>query len=128
MMVCTFGAGMSTGVPDVCKVPPFAVPTPFPNTAANAMTIPTYMTVTILTQPELNIGANYAVTNGDEAGAMGGVVSGVICGLGRPMLGSQTYFVGGMPVWRLTAPTVHNMMNCPGTTSVPSQTIKVVLS
>lgn len=128
MMVCTFGTGMSLGVPDVCKVPPFGVPSPFPNTATNATAIPTYYTVMILGQPELNMGATYAVTNGDEAGAMGGVVSGMICGPGRPMLGSLTYNVGGMPSWRLTAPTIQNMGNVPGTTTVPSQTIKAVMS
>ncbi|MXZ33244.1 MAG: DUF4150 domain-containing protein [Gammaproteobacteria bacterium] len=128
MMVCTFGAGMSLGFPDVCKTPPFAIPAPFPNMAMNAMAIPTYFTILILGQPELNIGATYAVSNGDEGGAMGGVVSNVICGPGRPMLGSTVYFVGGMPVWRMTAPTMQNMMNAPGFTTVPSQTIKTVMT
>ncbi len=128
MFSCTFSVGMSLAVPDVCKLPPFAIPTPFPNTAMNAMVIPTYFTVLILGQPELNIGANHPISSGDEAGAMGGVVSGVFMGLSRPMLGSTVYFVGGMPGWRLTAPTVHNMMNTAGCTTVPSQTIKLVLT
>ena len=128
MMVCTFGLGMSLGFPDVCKTPPFAVPAPLPNIAMNATAIPTYFTILILAQPELNIGATYAVSSGDEAGAMGGVVSGIICGPGRAMLGSTVYFVGGMPAWRTTALTIQNMMNTPGFTSVPSQTIKVVMT
>ena len=128
MMVCTFGPGMSLGVPDVCKVPPFEIPTPFPNTAMNATAVPAYYTVMILGQPELNMGAMYSVSTGDEAGATGGVVSGTIVGPGRPMLGSLTYSVGGMPSWRMTAPTIQNTMNVPGVTSVPSQTIKTVMS
>lgn len=127
MMQMTFGTGMSVGQPDVCNVPP-GVPTPFPNTAANAAAVPAYYTIMILGQPELNMGATYAVTNGDEAGSMGGVVSGTFCGTGRFMMGSMVYFVGGMPAVRTTAPTLHNTMNCPGTASVPSQTIKVVMS
>ena len=128
MLACTFGLGMSMGMPDVCKTPPFAIPAPFPNIAMNAMAIPTYFTVMIMGQPELNIGSMYALSSGDEGGSMGGVVSQVIVGMGRPMLGSMTYNVGGMPSWRTTAPTIQNMMNCPGFTVVPSQTIKLVMS
>lgn len=128
MTPMTFGIGMSTAVPDVCMTPPFAVPAPFPNMAQNAMAIPGYFTIMILGQPELNMASQYALTNGDEAGTMGGVASGVFCGLGRPMLGSMVYFVGGMPSWRMTAPTLQNLTNAPGCSMVPSQMIKVVLS
>lgn len=128
MLACTYGLGMSMALPDVCKTPPFAIPAPFPNMAMNAMAIPTYYTVLIMGQPELNIGAMYAISSGDEGGTMGGVVSQIIIGMGRAMLGSMTYNVGGMPSWRVTAPTIQNMMNCPGFTAVPSQTIKTILS
>lgn len=127
MMVMTFGIGLSQGMPDTCKTPPFAIPAPFPNIAANATVIPGYFTVTILAQPELNLTSQHAVTNGDEAGAMGGVVSGIIVGMARPMLGSMVYMVGGTPSWRVTAPTLHNIANAPGTTMAPSQPIKKVL-
>lgn len=128
MMACTFGPGMSVGMPDVCKTPPFAIPAPFPNNAMNATAVPTYYTVMILGQPELNIGATVAVSVGDEGGAMGGVVSNVIVGPGRATMGSMTYTLGGMPSWRTMAPTMHNLMNAPGTTMVPSQTIKTIMS
>ncbi len=127
VMPMTFGMGMSNAVPDVCKTPPFAIPAPFPNLGNNAMSVPGYFTIMINCMPELNMASMYAVTNGDEAGAMGGVVSGIIAGPGRPMMGSTCYFVGGMPSWRLTAPTIHNMMNAPGISAVPSQTVKMVL-
>ena len=128
MFTCTFGPGMAMGFPDVCKTPPFAIPAPFPNICNNVMTIPTYFTILINGMPELNIGGTYAISNGDEAGALGGVVSQIISGPGRPTLGSQTYFVGGMPGWRLTDPTMQNMINTVGFTCVPSQPIKLVLS
>lgn len=127
MLSTTFGLGLSQGMPDTCKTPPFAIPAPFPNIAMNATVIPTYFTVMINCQPELNIGAQHAVTNGDEAGVMGGVVSNMIVGMARPMMGSTVHFVGGMPSWRLTAPTLHNMANVPGTTLAPGQTVKIVL-
>lgn len=127
MYVSTFGTGMSMGVPDVCMTPPFAVPAPFPNMGQNAMAVPTYFTICINAMPELNLTAMYPITNGDEAGAMGGVTSGMIMGMGRPMLGSQVCFVAGQPVWRLTAMTLQNLSNVPGTTTVPGQTVKLVL-
>ena len=127
MMVCVFGGGMSMGMPDVCKTPPFAIPAPFPNLGNNAMVVPGYFTIMINGMPELNLASQYPVTNGDEAGAMGGVASQIIAGMGRPMLGSMSYFCGGMPAWRLTAPTIQNLSNAPGVTMVPGQFTKIVL-
>ena len=127
MLVSTFGPGMSLGMPDVCKTPPFAIPAPFPNIGNNAMAVPGYFTIMINGMPELNMASMYTLTNGDEGGAMGGVASGIIMGMGRPMLPSMAVFVGGMPVWRMTAMTIQNLSNAPGVTSVPSQTVKAVL-
>ena len=118
---------MSQGLPDVCKTPPLAVPAPFPNMGQNALAVPTYFTICINAMPELNMTAMYAITNGDEGGTMGGVASGVVMGPGRCTLGSQVVFVAGQPVWRLTAMTLQNLTNVPGTTTVPSQNVKQVL-
>ena len=125
--VATWGAGMSMAMPDVCMTPPFAIPAPFPNIANNVLAIPGYYTIMINGMPELNTASQYAITSGDEGGAFGGVASGTIVGPGRPMMGSAAYSVGGSPSWRLTAPTLHNLSNAPGTTIIPSQTIKFVL-
>lgn len=127
MYVSVFGNGMAMANPDVCMVPPFAIPTPFPNLGQNAMAVPTYFTIATLGMPELTITAMYAITNGDQAGAMGGVMSGTIMGPGRPLMGSQVCFVAGQPVWRLTDPTMQNLSNAPGVTMAPGQTIKLVL-
>ena len=127
MFVSTFGAGMAIGVPDVCKTPPFAIPVPLPNIASNAMVVPGYFTVLILGLPELNLLSMHALTSGDEAGTMGGVVSQIFSGPARAVLGSQAVFVAGVPVQRLCDPTIHNLCNCPGIVAVPSQTIKLAL-
>ena len=127
MFVSTFGTGMSMGMPDVCMTPPFAIPAPFPNMGQNAMAVPTYFTITINAMPELNMTAMYPITNGDEAGTMGGVASGMIVGQGRCVLGSTVVFVAGQPVWRLTGMTMQNLTNAPGINMVPSQTTKLVL-
>ena len=127
MFVSTFGIGMSNGMPDVCMTPPLAIPAPFPNFGNNAMAQPGYYTIMINCMPELNVASMYLITNGDEAGTMGGVASGVIMGPGRCTQPSMAVFVGGVPVWRTTAMTIQNLSNAPGVTSVPSQTIYQVL-
>ena len=127
MFVQTFGPGLSLGAPDICKTPPLAIPAPFPNTAMNAMAIPSYFTVMINCMPELTVVAMHPITMGDEAGTLGGVVSQIILGPCMCTLPSMVCFVGGMPVWRLTAITLHNLANCPGVTTVPSQPILQVM-
>jgi hypothetical protein len=127
MFVMTIGIGMSNGMPDVCKTPPLAVPAPFPNLAMNAMAVPTYFTIMINGMPELNGTATHPTTNGDEAGALGGVASGTIMGPATCTLMSLCVFVCGVGVWRLTAVTVQNGINAPGVTSVPSQSVKQVM-
>ena len=127
MFVSTFGAGMAMGMPDVCKTPPFAIPAPFPDIGNNAMCIPGYFTILTAGMPDLNLLSMYAITQGDEAGVMGGVVSQVFIGPARPVMGSQAVFVAGVPVWRLTDPTLHNLCNAPGFAAAPSQTTKLAL-
>ena len=89
---------MSITMPDVCMTPPFAIPTPFPNIANNALAIPGYYTIMINGMPELNTASQYAINFGDEAGALGEVASGTVVGPGRPMMGSAAYSVGGLRV------------------------------
>lgn len=127
MMPMTFGAGMAMAMPDVCKTPPFAIPAPFPNIGNNAMAVPGYFTIMINAMPELNMASMYAISNGDEGGALGGVASQIIVGPGRPVMGSMAYMVGGMPSWRMLDPTLQNIANAPGFTMAPSQTSKIVM-
>lgn len=127
MYISVFGGGMSNAMPDVCMTPPFAIPAPFPNIGTNAMVIPGYFTIMINGMPELNITSMYPITNGDEAGTMGGVASGMIMGTGRCLKPSMAVFIAGIPVWCVTAMTIQNLSNAPGTTMVPGQTISLVL-
>lgn len=126
--VQTFATGGASAVPDVTMVPPFAIPTPFPNLGMNAMAIPTYFTIMIECKPELDITATIAVTSGDETGSMGGVASGTIVGPARAVKGSIKVFLAGKPVWRTTDPTMQNLTNAVGVTSIPSQVVKTVLT
>lgn len=127
MQCQTMGPGANNAQPDVCMTPPFGIPAPFPNIALNTMCIPTYFTIMILGQPQLNLGAQCAMSNGDEGGTLGGVTCGMIMGMCRALLGSTCEFIAGMPCWRATAPTLQNLSNCPGTSSVPSQSIKTIM-
>ncbi len=128
LFVSTFGPGMSLAMPDVCKTPPFAVPVPMPNIATNALVVPGYFTVMINCMPELNLASSGTISSGDEAGAMGGIVSSTIIGPARAVMGSMRCMVGGTPVRRMTDPTIQNTANAVGIGIVPSQPVKLVIS
>ena len=100
---------------------------PLPNIGSNALALPGYFTILVMAMPELNMTAMYLLSSGDEAGAMGGVVSQIIVGPGRCAMPSTAVFVGGTPAWRSTAVTIQNLANCPGVTSVPSQTFYQIM-
>jgi hypothetical protein len=125
-------ATMSLGFPDVCKVPavPVPIPTPFPNLAAGAMAVPTQMTVFLLCMPAHNMTTVVELTEGDEAGILGGVVSQLDMGTAEYEMGSTNLFLGGPPATKLTSPTGHNGIapNAPGATIVPGQTVILSLS
>ena len=123
----TSGIGGLTSLLDTCKTPPVGVPAPFPNNAMNAVVVPSYFTVMILGQPWLTLGATWSVSVGDEAGTMGGVVSQVIVGPGRGIVGSTSHMVGGMPSFRTLDATLQNVANTSGTALIPSQTFVTVL-
>ena len=127
MFVSTFGPGLSLAPADLCKTLPAGIPAPFPNTALNAAVVPGYFTIMITGLPELNMASVHPVTVGDEVGVLGGVVSQTIVGPCMCTLPSMVCFVGGTPVWRLTALTVQNVCNAPGVTTVPSQGVKQVM-
>ena len=128
MNVQTFGAGNAMGTPDVCKTPPFAIPAPFPNLAANATAVPAQFRIMINGQPILNVASMISLSSGDEGGTMGGVVSQVVMGPCNAVMGSMRYMVGGTPAQRCLDPTTHNAGNTVGANTVPSQVIVTVLS
>lgn len=122
--------GQCFAFPDVCLVPvppPGApVPTPFPNVAQCAMALPVTCSlfVKILNQPVLHQMSVIPSSDGDQAGAGGGVTSGTIVGPVQYRTGSTRVKVEGMPVVTVLHPTGHNGVsaNAPaGAQVVPSQ-------
>lgn len=128
--VATSGGGMSmtSGPTDVCKVPaPPAppIPTPFPNMAQHAMCNPSTCNPKVFIEnfPVLVVGSEIPLSNGDEPGVAGGVVSSKFIGACKPVMGSIKVMIGGKPVVRLTSMTMQNAMpaNTVGQVMVPGQ-------
>lgn len=122
--------GQCFAFPDVCivPVPPPAAPTPspFPNMAQCAMALPftCSLTVKIMNQPVLHQMSVIPSSDGDQAGANGGVTSGMIMGPVQYRTGSTRVKVEGMGVVTVFHPTGHNGVsaNAPaGAQIVPSQ-------
>lgn len=70
--------GVATNFPDVCKTQcgPPVVPIPYPNIAMSSNTAMGSKTVKVDGNPIMLKGSNFSTSTGDEAGALGGVVSG----------------------------------------------------
>ena len=132
--VSTIMAGMATtmGPTDVCKTPTPAGPIPMPymNLAQLPMTMLPAYTVMILKMPALNLGSMVPMSNGDEPGVAGGVVSGLFMGPCSFKTGSIKVFAQGLPIVRLTSVTGQNgsCPNTPGMVTVPSQAMVFVWS
>jgi hypothetical protein len=123
---CTTMAGMCQAMPDVCKVPaPPAppIPVPFPNIAQCALGVATTMKVMIMNRPAIVQTSKIPISNGDEAGVAGGVVSGMIIGEVQFKIASTKVKFEGKSAVTLTAMTTHNgaSANAVGVHCVPSQ-------
>jgi hypothetical protein len=119
-------AGMAMGVPDVCLTPaaPAPVPVPYPNMAMHSMANPGTCAMKCFIQGGMaqNMGTMIMMTTGDEAGAAGGVMCGMIKGMSRATVGSMKMLVNGMPAIRMTSMTMQNLTNVPaGLVTVPDQ-------
>lgn len=126
--ISTNGGGECIGFPDVCKTPaaPSPLPIPYPNIAkltdADGGTC----------SSKVKIGGKKVVTaktkirrsSGDEAGTLGGVVSGVNMGPGSFKSYSSHVKAEGEGVVYVTCPTGQNgnNANLPGAQVSPSQT------
>jgi hypothetical protein len=125
MFANTMMGGMSMGMPDVCKTPPLAIPIPYPNIAVGATAIPPTACMKVLMggTPTHNLGTTIPLSNGDNAGVMGGVASQMVMGPMKYLMGSFSCLVGGQPTARITSMTGHNGMslNGPGMSMMPSQ-------
>jgi hypothetical protein len=108
--------GMSMVLPDVCKTPTPGgpIPIPYPNIgqASNLSGGPS--TVTTDGQMPATKDAKYTMSSGDEAGSVGGIMSGVIKGECEFMLYSFDVKFDGKNVARLGDPMFHNKKNIMG--------------
>jgi hypothetical protein len=91
--------GQCFGFPDTCNTPTpsGSVPIPYPNTALLEQAIvPTMaMSVKIVGFYAATVQTQISMSSGDEAGEMGGVVSGMIVGPCKFKLGSETVKMEG---------------------------------
>jgi hypothetical protein len=127
LFVATMAKGMAFAFPDTCKtqVGPATVPLPYPNIAQ----LPTGMAVTtkvlVEKMPAYTESSKVPMSNGDQVGALGGVVSGMIMGEVAFRTKSSKVSFQGQKVILLTAMTAHNGSNANvpnGILVSPSQT------
>jgi hypothetical protein len=109
-------SGMSLVFPDVCKTPTPAgpVPIPYPNLGQSSNTLQGSTQTTADGQMIMVKGAKYLPTSGDEAGSVGGVVSGVFKQECEFLMYSMDVMIEGKNVCRMSDPLWHNKKNICG--------------
>lgn len=133
MFALTMGPGSCLGFPDTCNTPtPVGpVPIPYPNISMSSTCSAPAATLLIDCTPTLNQLSEITVSQGDNMGVAGGVITGTDMGGTCFLLGSFTVFAEGPPIQRLTSMTGHNtpamVPNGPGACLVPSQPTVLVL-
>lgn len=132
MFMLTSGGGKATSTaPDVCQTPSPTgpMPVPYPNLADMSMADPGGLVRDVLVagMPAMNQMSKVPMSNGDQAGAGGGVISKKIMGEMIFTSASQQVNVGGKPAVRVTCQTSHNAKNTQGLASIPGQTQVMVL-
>jgi hypothetical protein len=125
-------AGQAFAFPDTCKVPaPPAppVPTPLPNMAMCSSMQGTSTKVLIENKDAATEGSKMPTSTGDEAGSLGGVVSGMIKGEVAYKTGSPKVKIEGKGVVFLTSTTGHNgsNANAPGGAQIVPSQMKVII-
>lgn len=130
MFALTLAGGQCMATPDVCQVPTPAgpVPTPFPNIGMPPMATGAAQRVLVSGMPALTKASKIPLTNGDQAGATGGVVSGQIMGEVEFVMGSTKVKFEGQFAVRLSDPTKQNKGNAMGSVLAPSQSKVMVMS
>ena len=131
---CQIG-GVHNAFPDVCRTPtappiPF-LPIPYPNIAVGPTVVPPTASLKVLLTagPAHTLMSTIPISNGDQPGVMGGMISQIIMGPSRHLMGSTNVLYGGFPATKMTLPTQQNGFGAPnafGTTIVPAQ-FKIML-
>ncbi|GAA5787201.1 type VI secretion protein [Chitiniphilus shinanonensis] len=121
---------MNFAFPDVCKVPtPVGpIPLPFPNIAMSTTHVPSVFNVLFGCGLAENMLTQGTVSNGDEPGVATGLISNIVVGPDRQLLGSIKMLVGGVFANRLTSLSLQNGMlpNTAGMSITPAQ-VRVIL-
>ena len=132
MFVNTNLGVLNLAFPDVCFVPVLGVPTPmpFPNIALSFADIPAQFEVIIGGGLAENLVTVGAISNGDQPGAEGGVISHLFMGQFRSLLGSLKVFMGCIPCTHMFGVVGQNglLPNMVGVSLTPSQVTVMVLS
>ncbi|MBN2688565.1 MAG: DUF4150 domain-containing protein [Deltaproteobacteria bacterium] len=134
MFCVTLQGGMCFAFPDVCNTPSPAgpIPIPYPNICqgATADSSTVAQKVYIDGMQACTIKTKTPMSNGDEAGVSGGIVSGKNMDEGQFTQGSTKVYVEGSPAVRLTSPTKQNgsSSNAVGAAIAPSQVKVMILS
>jgi Domain of unknown function (DUF4150) len=127
------GGGMAQGMPDVCKVPaPPAppIPTPFLNLGQLATATKTCPKVKLQAMEAATEATEIPLSQGDEAGVAGGMISGRNMDKITIKKGSTKVSFGGKAAAHLTSITAHNGSNAnmpAGQQIAPSQ-VKVLVA
>jgi hypothetical protein len=107
----TSGGIATATLPDVCKTPPYSTPVPYPNIALSSDLVGGTVTVTLDGSPAAIQSSMFVKSSGDEAGALGGVVSQVFMMEATFLSFSPTVFFDGQPACRLTDKMLMNKAN-----------------
>lgn len=107
--------GVTIAFPDVCKTPTPAgpVPIPYPNIAKSSDTAKGTKKVKCDGNPVCVKDSNFSMSTGDEAGSVGGVVSGKIKGKAEFVMFSFDVKFEGKNVCRAFDIMLHNDKNTP---------------
>jgi hypothetical protein len=102
------GGGSASAFPDVCLVPPLPTPTPFANLASCRDAEDTSAKVLVGHKEVVVESSLIPMSQGDEPGVGGGVMSGVNLGPCRFKTASAKVYAAGKRVVIHTAITTHN--------------------
>jgi hypothetical protein len=117
---------LTEAFPDVCLLPvPVigSVPTPYPNIALKSTAIPDQVSFLVMCFPAHNLLTTTPLSQGDDAGVLCGVMSGLVMGPERPLTASFALLVSGLPATMLGSSTMQNSTNAFGFQIAPTQTV-----
>ncbi len=124
MFANTASGGMTMGFPDTCQIPTIIgpIPIPFPNIAFPSSATPTVKKIKYSGAAAENMKSKAPTSLGDQAGLLGGLMSGTFGMTVETILPVFTIILDGMPATRMLGLTLHNNKNGPGVDLVPCQT------